>query len=128
MNNGGDNIIGVPLISFEDVEHENPRDKPHPSSQSSSKAEHSNKKMKLFLSKGLFYVLGVLLFAVGCVLLVSFQHADVAEMCTLDGAASDNSSTSSILTSVSPTSQFTLPSPSSIENFTVSVVVSTSVL
>ena len=80
-----------------------------------------NSKFKLFLSKGLLCALGVLLFAVGCGLLVSFRHSEVDEMCSLDNEYATNGSfTSTSYSAVSITSPANsvvltsaLPSPSS---------------
>ena len=48
------------------------------------------------MSKGVFFGLGALLFAVGCVLVVSFQHGNVDEMCVLDGGHTTNATASAV--------------------------------
>ena len=86
-----------PLISFEDPELLEPTNgfKPHPPPAKEHR-ELLRKKLKLLLSKGVFFGLGALLFAAGCVLVVSFQHGNVDEMCILDGGHTTNATASAV--------------------------------
>ena len=114
----------APLISSEEVAKHLESNKCHSQVKRGSRVWHCrvNSKFKLFLSKGLLCALGVLLFAVGCVLLVSFPHSEVDEICSLDNEyyATNATSTSTSYSAVSITSPASnmvltsaLPSPSS---------------
>lgn len=111
----------MPLISSEEVTERLESNKCHSQVKRGSTVCRVNSKFNLFLSKGLLCALGVLLFAVGCVLLVSFPHSEVDEMCSLDNEyATNGTSTSASYSAVSITSPAssvvltsTLPSPSS---------------
>ena len=112
----------VPLISSEEVAKHLESNKCHSQVKRGSRVCRVNSKFKLFLSKGLLCALGVLLFAVGCVLLVSFRHSEVDEMCSLDNEyyATNGTSTGTSYSAVSVTSPASnmvlisaLPSPSS---------------
>ena len=81
----------MPLILSEESTEHLELNKCHPKVKRYSNLCRTNSKLKLFLSKGLLCALGVLLFAVGCVLLVSFQHSDIDEMCSLDNGYVTNS-------------------------------------
>ena len=94
-------IDEVPLISFKDAE-DFETSEPHP--QLSERSRLFRKKMILFLSKGSFFAVGLLAVVVGCVFLLSFQHEDVTEMCTL--GEEDNSS------AIVPAGSLTPPTPS----------------
>ena len=73
----------MPLISTEEaVERLELNNRHHPQvKRTISIVCRTNSKLKLFLSKGLLCGLGVLVFVAGCILLVTFQHGDVDEMC-----------------------------------------------
>lgn len=75
-------VKGAPLISFEDAERVDSKSR-LPRLLLKQHSDHFQMKMKLFLTKGSLYVLGLVLVLVGCVLLLSFRHDDVTEMCTL---------------------------------------------
>ena len=110
MNNGDiiNGEVGVPLVSFEDAEHFDTSET-HSATPSLLK-ERSRKRLRLFLSKGVFYAIGLLLVAVGCVLLLSFRHDDVTEMCMLDGEANYTIASPS---SLAPSATVIVPSPTS---------------
>lgn len=105
----------IPLISFEDPELLDPTNKPHPPA-TKERRELFRKRLLLLLSKGVVFALGALLFAAGCVLLVSFRHGDVDEMCALDDGHNityGNFNNSSFSHSLGLSSLTTLPSPTS---------------
>ena len=113
MNGGNIIVEEVPLVSFEDAEHFDTTET-HRLSPSSSLKEHSRlfrKRLWLFSSKGLFYAIGLLLVAVGAILMFTFQHSDVTEMCTFDGET-NSSSTIFISPSIfAPPTTVSMPSP-----------------
>lgn len=118
MSDGNIIVEEAPLLSFEDAERfvtteTHPPPPPPPSTLSKERSGLFRKRLWLFLSKGLFYAIGLLLVAVGGILVFAFQHSDVTEMCTLNGE------TNSSLTIVSPTifvpaTTITMPSPTAI--------------
>ena len=92
--NGDITIEEVPLISFEDAERLDSSEPGPPLFVVEDRSKVFRKRVKLFLSKGVFFTAGLLLVMVGCVLVLTFHHEDVTEMCTLDGPVFfDNSST-----------------------------------
>ena len=105
----------LPLISFEDPDLLEPAalSQPHHPSRKEHSRELFRKRLKLLLVKGLFFGLGAVLFAAGCILVVTFRHGDIDEMCTLDDEHTANVTvTASVLpSSVGFTSA--LPSPTS---------------
>ena len=87
-------IEEVPLVSFEDAERLDSSEPGPPLFVVEDRSKVFRKRMKLFLSKGVFFAAGLLLVVVGCVLVLTFHHEDVTEMCTLDGPVFfDNSTT-----------------------------------
>lgn len=99
MSNGKVNIEDIPLISFKDAENFEVS-KPHPHlPRTKEHKKLQRKKLRLILSKGSFFAIGLLAVLVGCVLLLSFKHDDVTEMCLIDDgeANATNSSSSSTL-------------------------------
>ena len=113
MSNGNIIVEEVPLVSFEDVERFDMTEthRPPQSSLSKERSRLFRKRLWLFSSKGLFYAIGLLLVAVGGILVFAFQHSDVTEMCTLDG---ETNSSSTIIVSPSifaPPTTVTMPSP-----------------
>ena len=108
-------IKEVSLISFEDPEflELDSANKPHPP-VAKERRELFRKRLKLVLSKGLFFALGALLFAAGCIFAVLFQHSDINEMCMLDDRhAINDTSAVSVSPNMSIVNVFTstLPSP-----------------
>ena len=105
----------IPLISFEDPELLDSTNKPHPP-ETKEPGELFRKRLLLLLSKGVFFALGAMLFAAGCILFVSFRHGDVDEMCVLDDGHNityGNFNNSSFSHSLGLSSLATLPSPTS---------------
>ena len=85
MSNGDVTVEEVPLVSFEDAERFDTTETHPPPSLTQEQRRLFRKRLWLFLSKGLFYGIGLLLVAAGGILVFAFQHSDVTEMCTLDG-------------------------------------------
>ena len=116
----------MPLISSEESAEHLELNKCDQKLKSYSKLCRTNSKLKLFLSKGLLCALGVLLFAAGCILLVSFQHSDVDEMCLLDNGyvSITNGTSTSVVSTIPPASSMvltTLPSPTSTESTLIAI-------
>ncbi len=117
LGNGGITITEeeeLPLISFEDPELlDSALSQPSHPPPTQERRERFRKGLRLLLVKGLFFCLGALLFAAGCILVVSFQHGDVDEMCALDDEYTTNiTATASVLPS-SVLFNSALPSPTS---------------
>lgn len=105
----------LPLISFEEPDLLDPSassQPPHASIKEHSR-ELFRKRLKLLLVKGLFFGLGAVLFAAGCILVVTFRHGDVDEICTLDDEHTANVTVTASVLPSSVVFNSTLPSPTS---------------